>query len=93
MGHQVRMALTRRACTRCPVPLPLVGSIPGRVQIEHSDTNSHRCDTFLELCCPDAKPRRWAPPLVTRYGVITRVAYILKVCLLSMLVAIQLQPI
>ena len=26
---------------------------------------SHRCDVFLELCCPGPKPRRWTPPLVT----------------------------
>ena len=32
----------------------------------------HRCDVSSELCCPDAKPRRWAP-LVTRFGVIPRV--------------------
>ena len=25
------------------------------------------------LCCPGAKPRRWAPQLVTRFGVIRRV--------------------
>ena len=33
----------------------------------------HRCDVSSELCCPGAKPRRWIPPLVTRFGVIPRV--------------------
>ena len=32
-------------------------------------TAHHRCDVFSELCCPRAKPRRWIPPLVTRFGV------------------------
>ena len=36
-------------------------------------TTRHRCDVSSELCCPVAKPRRWAPPLVTRFGVIPRV--------------------
>ena len=39
-----------------------------------SDTVSpmvrHRCDVSSELCCPGAKPRRWAPPFVLRFGVI-----------------------
>ena len=29
-----------------------------------SPTARHRCDVYLELCSPGAKPRRWAPPLV-----------------------------
>ena len=33
----------------------------------------HRCSVYSELCSPGAKPRRWAPPLVTRLGVISRV--------------------
>ena len=33
----------------------------------------HRCDVSSELRSPGAKPRRWAPPLVTRFGVIPRV--------------------
>ena len=33
----------------------------------------YRCDVLLELCSPGAKPRRWAPQLVTRFGVILRV--------------------
>ena len=32
-----------------------------------------RCEVYQELCCADAKPRRYAPPLVTRFGVISRV--------------------
>ena len=50
------------------------GSIPGPIK---SDTISpmtrHRRNVSLELCCPDAKPRRWTPPLVTRFDVIPRV--------------------
>ena len=26
------------------------------------------CDVSSELCCPDARPRKWIPPLVTRFG-------------------------
>ena len=33
----------------------------------------YRCDVLLELCSLGAKPRRWAPQLVTRFGVILRV--------------------
>ena len=36
-------------------------------------TARHRCDVSSGLCCPGAKPRKWAPPLVTRFGVLTRV--------------------
>ena len=32
-----------------------------------SPTARHRCDVSSVLCSPDAKPRRWAPPLVTRF--------------------------
>ena len=38
-----------------------------------SPTTRHRCDVSSELCCTDAKLRRWTPPLVTRFGVIRRV--------------------
>ena len=38
-----------------------------------SPTARHRSDDPSELCSPVAKPRRWAPPLVTRFGVIARV--------------------
>ena len=31
-----------------------------------------RCDVPSELCCPGAKSRRWISPLVTRFGVISR---------------------
>ena len=49
--------------------------IPGR----SNRTQIHqRCDVSLELCLPDAKPRRWAPPLVTRFDVILRVTGILR---------------
>ena len=32
-----------------------------------SPTVCHRCDVSSELCSPGAKPRRWAPPLVTLF--------------------------
>ena len=32
-----------------------------------SPTARHHCDVSSELCCPDTKPQRWAPPLVSRY--------------------------
>ena len=38
-----------------------------------SRTACHRCDVSSELCCPGAKPRRWAPQLVTRFSVIWQV--------------------
>ena len=38
-----------------------------------SPTTRHRCDVSSELCSPGAKPRRWAPQLVTRFGVLRRV--------------------
>ena len=51
-----------------------LASIPGPVKSDTvSPTARHRCNVTLELCCPGAKPRRWAPPLVTSFGVIPRV--------------------
>ena len=38
-----------------------------------SPTTRHRCDVCSELSCSGAKPRRWVPQLVTRFGVIRRV--------------------
>ena len=38
-----------------------------------SPTARHRCDVSSELCSPGAKLRRWAPQLVTRFGVIRQV--------------------
>ena len=38
-----------------------------------SPTARHRFDVSSELCCPGVEPRRRAPPLVTRLGVISRV--------------------
>ena len=55
-------------CGRSGVRLPGTGQI-GTV----SPTARLRCDVSSELCSPGAKPRRWAPPLVTRFGVIPRV--------------------
>ena len=50
------------------------GLIPGPVK---SDTGwpaaRHDCDISSALCCPGAKPRRWDPPLVKRFVVISRV--------------------
>ena len=43
-------------------------------QIEHTVANgSPRLRRSSELCCPGAMPWRWTPPLVTRFGVTTRV--------------------
>ena len=50
--------------------------LPSRLNRTVSPTARHRCDVFTELCSPGAKPR-WAPPLVTRFGVISRV---MKIC-------------
>ena len=33
-------------------------------------TARHRCNVSLELCCPGAKPRRRAPPLVIAYALV-----------------------
>ena len=46
------------------------GSIPGSVQSETVATARHLCDVSSELYCPGDKPRRWTPPLLTRFGVI-----------------------
>ena len=43
-------------------------SIPRPVKLAQ-----YRYDVSLELCCSSAKPRRWALPLVIRFGVIARV--------------------
>ena len=45
----------------------------GRSNQSRSPTARHRCDVSSELCCPSAKPRRWAPLLVTRFDVIPQV--------------------
>ena len=49
------------------------GSITGPVKSTVSPTARHRCDVSLEMCCPGAKSRRWASPLVTAFGVLSRV--------------------
>ena len=48
-------------------------------QIGHSRQRLANAATFL--CCPGAKPWQWIPPLVTRFGVISRV-YIMKINLI-----------
>ena len=52
-----------------------LGSIPGPVKMETVLPKArHCCDVQSELYCPDAKLRRWTPPLFTRLGdVILRV--------------------
>ena len=40
-----------------------IGAVPAR----------HRFNVSFELCCSGATSRRWAPPLVARFGVIPRV--------------------
>ena len=45
-------------------------------QSGHNDTTCHRCDISSQLlCCPGAKPQKWAPTIVTCFGPIPRVAY------------------
>ena len=45
--------------------------IPGTVKVDAvSPTACQRCEVSSELCCPALE---MAPPLVTRFGVITRV--------------------
>ena len=52
-------------------------SIPGPVKwAAELLTAHHRCDVPSELCYPDAKLRRWTPPLVTRFGVILQTPFI-----------------
>ena len=49
-------------------------SIPGPVKSDTvSPTGHHCCDVSSKLCRPGAKPRRWIPEFVTRFGVIPRV--------------------
>ena len=51
-----------------------IRSIPGPVKSDTmSPTARHCCDVSLKLYSPDAKSRRWIPPLVTRFGKIPRV--------------------
>ena len=37
------------------------------------NTARHHNDVVSELCRAGAKPRRWVPPFVTRFGVISLV--------------------
>ena len=47
--------------------------VPSRSNRTHYGQEARLCRSVsLGLCCPDAKPRRWAPPLATRFGVIPR---------------------
>ena len=49
------------------------GSNPGSLKLNTvSPIARHRCDYSSQLCYPGAKPRRWAPPLITRLSVIMR---------------------
>ena len=51
------------------------GSIPSPVESDAvSSMARHRCDVSSKLCYLDSKPWRWIPQLVTRFGVIRRVA-------------------
>ena len=44
-------------------------------QFEHrvSPMTRHPSNVFSDVCCPRARLQRFAPPLVTRFGVIPRV--------------------
>ena len=49
-------------------------------QSGHSVANDSHDDVSSELRCPSAKPQRYAPLLVTRFGEIPRVSlYIMKI--------------
>ena len=48
-----------------------------------SSTARLRCNVSSELCCPGAKPRRWAPPLVVRFGEISSVQCFDFSCIIS----------
>ena len=51
-----------------------LGSIPGSVRSDTAlPTALFCCNISSKLCCPGAKPRRWASLLVIRFGVISRV--------------------
>ena len=58
-----------------PLSVEKIGdSIPWSVKSDTvSPTARHRCDVSSELCCLGSEPRRWNPPLVTRFGVMSRV--------------------
>ena len=52
----------------------VLGMIPGPVKSNTmSPTARRRCDVSSELCCPGAKPQRWAPILISLFGVIPQV--------------------
>ena len=54
--------------------LEVLGALPGTIKSDSvTPTASHRCNVSSELRCPDAKPWRWATPLITRFVVIPRV--------------------
>ena len=56
------------------------GSIPESVKSNiASPMARHRCDVPSELRCLDAQPPKWAPLLVTRFGVILNTAAITKI--------------
>ena len=51
----------------------ILGSIPGPVKSDFVARDSPVATAATFPCCPGAKQQRWAPPLITRFGVITRV--------------------
>ena len=56
-----------------PLALALVPGVMKSVTV--LPTAGHRSDVSSKLCYPGAKSRRWAPPLVPRFGVIPPVGY------------------
>ena len=60
-----------------------LGSIPGPVKLDTvSSTARHRCNV------PGVKSRRWIPPLVTRFGVISRLREYDKDCIFHITVSL-----
>ena len=66
-----RLAQLSRQCCRCGRSRVRIPSWSNRTKV--SSTARHRGDVSSELCCPGAKPRKWAPPIVSRLGLIQRV--------------------
>ena len=57
------------------------GSIPRPVK---STLRTRHRYISLELCSPGAKPRRWAPPLITRFDVMKNDSFEVDKALLQM---------
>ena len=57
-----------------PISSLLFGDqFPGRSNRTQCRQRLATAATFFRGCCPGAKPQRWGSPLVSRFGVITRI--------------------